>query len=76
MEIDQRLRDLIIKTAKDVECIRKELEDNEIEDREQNRRILKVEESQSFLAGKITVLVMGIGLVMLVAANFMMKLLK
>ena len=76
MEIDQRLRDLIIKTAKDVECIRKELEDNEIADREQNRRILKVEESQSFLAGKITVLVMGIGLVMLVAANFMMKLLK
>lgn len=76
MEIDQHLRDLIIKTAKDVECIRKELEVAEIMGKEHDQRIRKVEESQSFLAGKITILVMGIGLVMLVAANFMMKILR
>lgn len=76
MEIGAYLQEIITSIAKDVQYIRKELEKTEKQCKEQDKRLRKVEENQSFLAGKITILVMGLGVLMLIASNFIMKVIK
>lgn len=76
MELSAHLQEIITSTSKDVQYIRKELEENKEQCKTQDKRLRKVEESQSFLAGKITILVMGLGVAMLIIANFIMKVLK
>lgn len=39
-------------------------------------RIRKIEENQSFLAGKITILTMGVGMTVLVIVNYLMNLIR
>lgn len=76
MELTQHLQDMLVKTSRDVEYIREELEKNDKRYHEHDKRLRKVEESQSFLAGKITILVMGSGIIMLAIINVIMKLIK
>ena len=81
MELDKELRDKITETARDVRHICEQLKDGKETFREhkvlfekQDERIRKLESNQQLLTGKMTLIVMGLGALMLFVANFIREL--
>ena len=81
MECDKDLQDKIIETARDVRhiCLRLEEGKDTFKEhkgifKEHSKRIRDLESNQQLLTGKMTLLVMGIGAVMLFVANFIREL--
>ena len=81
MEIDQETHDKIIVMAKDITFIREQLGDGKETFKEHkvifekhSKRIRDLESNQQLLTGKMTLVVMGIGALMLFMANFIREL--
>ena len=81
MECDKDLRDKIIETARDVRHICSRLEEGKDTFKEHKgifkehaKRIRDLESNQQLLTGKMTLVVMGIGALMLFMANFIREL--
>ena len=83
MELDEDLRDRIIETARDVRHICSRLEEgketfkNHREKFEKHgKRIRKLEQNQELLTGKMTLLIMAVGAVILFIFNLITRLWK
>lgn len=81
MEMDKDLRIMIIETARDVKHICERLSEGRETFKEQRKRLEKqdkrindLESNQQLLTGKMTLIVMGIGALMLFMANFIREL--
>lgn len=81
MEMDKDLRIMIIETARDVKHICERLSEGRETFKEQRKRLEKqdkrindLESNQQLLTGKMTLIVMGIGALMLFMANFIKEL--
>ncbi len=74
--MDQELRDKIIETSRDVKHIRERLDEGRRTFREHSERIRKVEQNQQFMIGKMTIVIMGLGALMLFLANFIAGIIK
>ncbi len=81
MELDKELRIKIIETARDVRHICERLKEGKDTFKEhkrlfekQDKRIRDLESNQQLLTGKMTLIVMGIGALMLFIANFIREL--
>lgn len=81
MELDKDLRIMIIETARDVRHICERLSEGRETFKEQRERLEKhdkrirdLESNQQLLTGKMTLIVMGIGALMLFVANFIREL--
>lgn len=81
MELDKDLRIMIIETARDVRHICERLSEGRETFKEQREKIEKhdklihdLESNQQLLTGKMTLVVMAIGAVMLFIANFIREL--
>ena len=59
-----------------IESICKQVDADRKTSAEHTVRIRKIEENQSFLAGKITILTMGVGMTVLVIVNYLMNLIR
>lgn len=76
MEIDKDLRVKIIETARDVQHICNQLKEGKETFKAHAKRIRKIEDNQQFLAGKITILIMGIGALILFLSGIITKFMK
>lgn len=81
MEIDQETHDKILIMAKDIKIIRGQLCDGKETFKEHRKihkghdeRIRLLEQNQQLLTGKMTLVIMGIGALMLFVANFIREL--
>ena len=81
MEMDKDLRIMIIETARDVKHICERLTEGRETFKEQrkklekqDKRIHELESNQQLLTGKMTLIIMGIGAVMMFMANFIREL--
>ena len=81
MEFDQETHDKILIMAKDIKFIREQLGDGKETFKEHKvifgkhaKRIRDLESNQQLLTGKMTLLIMGIGALMLFVANFVREL--
>lgn len=81
MEFDQETHDKIIIMAKDIKYIRERLgegketfKDHKEIFKKHAKRIRDLESNQQLLTGKMTLIVMGIGALMLFVANFIREL--
>lgn len=81
MEFDQETHDKIIEMAKDIKTICGRLGDGKETFKEQKRtlkeydeRMRILEQNQQLLTGKMTLIVMGIGALILFMANFIREL--
>lgn len=81
MDLDKDLRVMIIETARDVRHICERLSEGRETFKEQRERLEKhdklihdLESNQQLLTGKMTLIVMGIGALMLFVANFIREL--
>jgi len=81
MEFDQETHDKILTMAKDIKFIRERLGEGKETFKEQKKRtdahserIRNLEANQQLLTGKMTLIVMGLGALMLFVANFIREL--
>ena len=81
MEFDQETHDKIIEMAKDIRYVRERLCEGKETFKEHKKtfeghdeRIRTLEQNQQLLTGKMTLVVMGIGALMLFIANFIREL--
>jgi len=81
MEFDQETHDKILTMAKDIKFIRERLgegketfKEHKIKFTEYDERIRNLEGNQQLLTGKMTLIIMGLGALMLFVANFIREL--
>lgn len=76
MEFDQETHDKILTMAEDIKFIRGQLDGGKETFIKHDERIRNLEANQQLLTGKVTLLIMGIGTVVLFMANFIRELIS
>lgn len=76
MDFDKEIRDKIIETSVTVKFIREKLEEGTKTFKDHGERLRTLEQNQQYMAGKIVVIVMGVGMVVLFLSNILSKIWK
>ena len=74
MEPDKELRDKIVETHTTVKFILQQLKEGKLTFKDHEERLRDLEQDQYFIRGKLTIIVIAIGLAVTAAFNFLWRL--